>query len=295
MNNQEFIDYLSSKSYPVLKSLAIAQACLESQYGRKHFYNNYLGIKCHNPNLYAGCRLGKTKEFIDGSYKDYKLAFQTYNNIDECIEDYSQIMNLPRYKPVREAINYIEATEEVRYCGYATSITYVQSLRKIIEKYKLYELDFKMNPNDKLARNFIFKESWSTKVVNGFEYERRIPPTKKYIPLIFKGAANLQKIRDRLNICFGSNSKIGRRNKLGEIVLDVASWWRTGIFQRYLKLKGQSTTSTGNHPKGIAIDLYTPRGMTPNQFRDFIRDQCDTDFTYFIVYRWGIHCDWRKC
>jgi len=150
-----------------------------------------------------------------------------------------------------------------------------------------------MKPDDNLTPNFKFKESWSTEVISGFEYKRRIPPTPKYIPLIFKGAFNLQKIRDRLNEKFGSNPKIGRRNKLGEIVIDVGSWWRTKIFQRYLKLTGQSTTSTGNHPKGIAIDLDTPRGMTPTQFRNFIRDECNTDFTFYIVYRWGVHCDWR--
>ncbi|MBA7476355.1 hypothetical protein ES707_11740 [subsurface metagenome] len=147
--------------------------------------------------------------------------------------------------------------------------------------------------NDRLERNFIFGESWSTEVINGVEYERRIAPTIEFISLILKGAFNLQKIRDQLNEKFGSNPKIGRRNKLGEIVIDVASWWRTKIFQIYLKRTKQSITSTGKHPKGIAIDLYTPRGMTPRQFRDFIRDECDTDFTYFITYGWGVHCDWR--
>ncbi|GAI95661.1 unnamed protein product, partial [marine sediment metagenome] len=136
-------------------------------------------------------------------------------------------------------------------------------------------------------------ESWSTEVINGVGYGRKIAPTIEFIPLILKGAKNVQKIRDRLNEKFGNNPKIGRRNKLGEIVVDVASWWRTIIFQIYLYRTKQSTTSTGNHPRGIAIDLYTPRGITPAQFRDFIRDGCDTDFTYFITYGWGVHCDWR--
>ena len=155
-----------------------------------------------------------------------------------------------------------------------------------------------MKSTDKLTRNFIFKESWSTEVITkpdcgSVEYKRRVPPPKEKIPLIYKGAFNLQKIRNRLNEKFGSNPKIGRRDKFGEIVVDVASWWRTVVFQLYLYLTGQSTTSTGNHPKGIAIDLYAPRGMTPKQFRNFIRDECNTDFTYYIIYRWGVHCNWR--
>lgn len=152
MTNQEFINLLSKKidnikDFPVLKSLAIAQACLESQYGRKHFYNNLFGIKCHDPKKYAGCRLGRTAEFIDGSYKNLSLAFQTYNSFDESLEDYARLMNIPRYKPVREAKNYLEATEQIVACGYATSPSYRDSLRKIIEQYKLYELDNKYEFN----------------------------------------------------------------------------------------------------------------------------------------------------
>ena len=155
-----------------------------------------------------------------------------------------------------------------------------------------------MNYNIKLTRNFIFGESWSTEVITkpdsgSIEYSRKIPPSKEFIPLIYRGAFNAQKIRDKLNERFGDNPKIGRRDKKGEIVLIVGSWWRTKEFQLYLYLTGQSTTSTGNHPKGIAIDYYTPRGMTPKQFRDFIKNECNTDFTYYILYKWGIHCDWR--
>jgi len=147
MNDKEFIELLSKEidsipDFPVLKSLAISQACLESAFGRKHFYNNLFGIKCRDPKKYAGCRLGKTQEYIGGSYGNYKLAFQCYNNFRESLQDYADLMRIARYKPVREARNYIEATDQIRKCGYATSPTYTQNLRKIIEDYKLYELDY---------------------------------------------------------------------------------------------------------------------------------------------------------
>ena len=50
MTPQEFIKLLSDKidkikDFPVLKSLAIAQSCLESRYGEKSFYGNIFGIK----------------------------------------------------------------------------------------------------------------------------------------------------------------------------------------------------------------------------------------------------------
>jgi len=168
VSNQDFINLLSGKidnisNFPVLKSLAIAQACLESRYGQKHFYNNIFGIKCWNVNAYAGCRLGRTSEYIDGSYQhNLSLAFQVYDSIDDSIKDYARLMNIKRYERVRNATNYIEATQAVKDCGYATGITYVQSLRRIIEQYKLYELDNKMEdyyitPNFKYSE-FICKD-----------------------------------------------------------------------------------------------------------------------------------------
>ena len=85
MTPQEFIKLLSDKidkikDFPVLKSLAIAQSCLESRYGEKSFYGNIFGIKCHDPNLYAGCRLGKTAEFVNGNYKNLS-QFRAANKI----------------------------------------------------------------------------------------------------------------------------------------------------------------------------------------------------------------------
>lgn len=191
MKPQEFIEFLSQKidsikDFPVLKSLAISQACLESKYGEKHFYNNLFGIKCRNPNKYAGCRLGKTQEFINGSYKNYNLAFQCYNNFDESLADYIDLMMLDRYKCVREAKNYIQATQAIKDCGYATSISYINSLRKIIEKYKLYELDYKMDKNTQLTRDFKWGEFWC----QGQE------PPLEYYDNIMELAHKLQILRD---------------------------------------------------------------------------------------------------
>ena len=211
MTAQNFINQLSNKidkikDFPVLKSLAIAQACLESQYGQKHFYNNLFGIKCHNLKKYAGCRLGNTKEFIKGSYGDYRLAFQVYNSFDESLEDYARLMNASRYKPVREAKDYVEATENVKACGYATGISYVGSLRKIIEKYKLYEFDSKYNIMNKdlvLTRSFKYGEFWS----NNFGKEK-VPPSDEYYADIFYIANQLQKVRDKLNQDFKPRNEI---------------------------------------------------------------------------------------
>jgi uncharacterized protein YcbK (DUF882 family) len=184
MNRQEFIDLLASKldNCPVLKSLAIAQACLESAFGTRSFYNNIYGIKCWNPDAYAGCRLGRTSEVIDGSYQHgLHLAFQTYHSIDDSIEDYCRLMNISRYKRVREATNYLEATIAIKNCGYATSLTYVESLRRIINQYDLTRYDEGIM---QLTKNFTLSEFGN------------VPD--KYIDNIKEVAIQLQKVRDLL-------------------------------------------------------------------------------------------------
>ena len=189
MTPQEFIKYLvlHVQNVPVLKSLVVAQICIESGFGRHNFYNNYLGIKCHAPNKYAGCRLGKTSEVINGSYQhNLKLAFQTYNNIDECIEDYSRIMNLKRYTPVREAKDYKEACRQVKLCGYATGKLYDVNLIKLIEQYKLYELDNTMD--FQITKNFKYSEFWQ-----GYT-----EPPEQFKDPITELALELQKLRDAI-------------------------------------------------------------------------------------------------
>lgn len=207
MTKQQFIELLVSKldNCPVLKSLAIAQACLESAFGTHSFYNNYYGIKCHNPDKYAGCRLGNTKEVIDGSYHNLKLAFQTYNSIDESIEDYCRLMNISRYKRVREASNYIEATQVIKDCGYATSNTYVNSLRKIIEDYNLTKYDNKIEDFN-LTKNFKLSE---------FNCQGQFPPGE-FWDNIEEVAIQLQKVRDILGrpIIITSGYRTPEYNKL---------------------------------------------------------------------------------
>jgi len=149
------------------------------------------------------------------------------------------------------------------------------------------------NYNDKLTRNIKFGESWSTRVINGIEYKRQVPPTIEYLHDVTITAEEGQIIRDRLNEVYGSNPLIGYRDKNNEIMLLIDSFWREIIFQLYLYKKGLSTTKDGDHPKGKAIDLVTPKGMTPYQFYRFIRYKCNTKFNWFKVYRWGIHCSRR--
>lgn len=190
MEPKEFIDWLipKTKNNVVLQSLLIAQICLESAFGKKHFHNNYLGIKCHKG---VKCRDARTKEYVNGSYRNYRLSFAVYDSIDDCIADYLSILSRERYREVRQARNYIEATEAIRQCGYATSPSYTKNLRKIIEKYHLYILDWKEEPEMKLTKNFEYGEFWSGSI-RGIKIE----PPEEYFERIKRLAGELQKVRD---------------------------------------------------------------------------------------------------
>jgi len=82
-----------------------------------------------------------TSEFVNGKYIKVKCKFRKYNSWEESIKDHSQLLMLKRYAPVRECKDYICATEQIRKCGYATSPTYTQTLRKIIEQNHLQLID----------------------------------------------------------------------------------------------------------------------------------------------------------
>lgn len=150
-----------------------------------------------------------------------------------------------------------------------------------------------LNYDDHLTKNILFGESWSTEVINGQEVKRQVPPDEEYISEVIITAEDGQIIRDKLNEVYGNSPKIGNRNKLNEIMLLIGSFWRSAVFQLYLYKTKQSTTTTGDHPKGKAIDLWTPRGMTPRQFYLFIKNKCNTRFNWFKVYKWGVHCSRR--
>lgn len=150
MKQKGFIEKIKSKAlelqikYIILPSLTISQATCESGGGKSLLaseYNNLFGFKWTKGCGYDYVELW-TSEFVDGRYIRVKARFRRYKNWNESLEDYGRLIGTTkRYAPVRRCKDYICATEQIRRCGYATSPTYTQTLRRIIEQYKLYEFD----------------------------------------------------------------------------------------------------------------------------------------------------------
>lgn len=131
------------EKYGILPSLTIAQAILESGWGRSQLSqcaNNLFGIKAFSD--WIGRRVNlPTTEWYDGQMKIVNAEFRAYDNLIDSIEDHNKLLSYARYKSVTECLDYRDACQKIHECGYATDPRYTEKLVSIIEKNKLFEYD----------------------------------------------------------------------------------------------------------------------------------------------------------
>jgi len=200
-----FIDDIKAKAlnlyytYNILPSLTIAQACLESGYGKHAPGNNLFGFKWTSGCGYDYQEL-PTYEFINGKYVKVLAKFRKYDSLNDSLDDYGKLIGTrPRYKAVIESPTFIEATTEIRNAGYATSPKYTENLNKVILTNKLYRYDYHTNPDMQITKNFKWIESFSAAYVNGKRYYRIIEPPVAYKNNAINVLKNLQIIREHYN------------------------------------------------------------------------------------------------
>lgn len=282
MRQKEFINEIKSlaikeyKEINILPSLTISQAIIESYWGESLLaskYNNLFGMKWTPRCGYDYVELW-TSEFVDGKYVRVKARFRKYDSWEESIKDHSKLLQKTRYKSVLKCQNYIEATVQIKKCGYATSPTYTQTLRKIIEIYELYKEDWKMDFNKKLAPNFKWGEFWSNS-----KRGIKIEPPEKYFDNILKMAKQLQVIRNLLNKPYSDKNK-------HKII--IVSGYRTAEWN---KICGGANESY--HMKGLAVDTRATRINIVKYAFYILRF---TDFNGIGLYKSKnfIHSDLRK-
>ena len=149
------------KKTGVLASVSLAQFLLESGYGRSELAknaNNCFGMKKNlSGNTWPGSTWdGKsiytkqTKEQnTDGSYQTITADFRKYACVEDSIADHSAYLlgakngsNL-RYKGLANEQDYRTAAQIIKNGGYATSLTYVDKLCNLIERWNLTRFDVK--------------------------------------------------------------------------------------------------------------------------------------------------------
>ncbi len=149
MTNSEFIEKIGAlaredmKKSKILASLTIAQAILESGWGRSALAQppnyNLFGIKGDYNGAY--CTF-PTSEYLNGRWCTVNANFRKYPSWAESLADHSALFNRwDRYANLRNNYNYRDVCNKVREDGYATDPSYSAKLINIIEQYNLTKFD----------------------------------------------------------------------------------------------------------------------------------------------------------
>nr|WP_221381254.1 sporangiospore maturation cell wall hydrolase GsmA [Actinoplanes polyasparticus] len=141
---------LGWREYGVPASVTIAQAILESGWGRSGLASvdrNYFGIKCQNGRygtLANGCHDYRTQECTKaGSCFTTTATFRTYASMAHSFRDHGNFLKVnPRYAP---AFNYTKNANafiwNVWKAGYATDPNYYTKVTTLMAQQKLYQYD----------------------------------------------------------------------------------------------------------------------------------------------------------
>lgn len=137
--------YAAQYGYKFISPI-LAQACLESNYGRSGLSqkaHNYFGLKCGSSWKGASINMATKEEYAPGTLTSIRDNFRKYSSLEEGIKGYFDFIQYPRYANLKEATSPVDYLTKIKADGYATSSTYVQSNSNLINTYALTEYDGK--------------------------------------------------------------------------------------------------------------------------------------------------------
>jgi uncharacterized protein (TIGR02594 family) len=137
------------KEFGVPASVTIAQAILESGWGKAHIgsANNYFGIKAQGPTSFGPIAIGTvtvpTREVINGRSVTVNGRFRKYRSMDDSMRDHGRFLrDNPRYRPAfshsRDPNAFAQA---IHRAGYATDPKYSSLLIGLMKQWDLYQFD----------------------------------------------------------------------------------------------------------------------------------------------------------
>lgn len=200
MTQQEFINQIG----PIIKkycekygykypSAIIAQACLESNYGKSSLgykYHNYFGMKCGSGWKGKSVNLKTKEEYTKGTLTTIRDNFRAYETIEEGVDGYFKFISAKRYSNLKNATSSKNYLELIKQDGYATSSNYVNNVYNVVLKKDLLKFD---------DINFEVKE------------ETKQEENKQEIIYIVKKGDTLIKIAKKYNTNY---MEIARNNKI---------------------------------------------------------------------------------
>lgn len=135
------------KKHNIPASITIAQAGLESNWGRSRLankYNNLFGIKANKDDEKVRMY---TTEHVNGRDIQVKQNFTVYNSWADSIDAHTLLIingtadNHTRFRGVQTKTDYQRAAYELQKNGYATDPNYANKLIYAIKRFKLAQYD----------------------------------------------------------------------------------------------------------------------------------------------------------
>ena len=139
--------------YRLYPSTVLAMAALESGYNLNA--ETLFGIKGEGQIL-------DTTEYIDGKYVNVKDSFKLYPSISASVQGLYDLMQIERYHPACECVEWEEECRQIQKCGYATDPEYSDKLISIINSYQLTmfnSLDNMLVNEEETPENIVQNES----------------------------------------------------------------------------------------------------------------------------------------
>jgi flagellum-specific peptidoglycan hydrolase FlgJ len=113
----------------------IAQAAMETGWGKHVKGNNIMGVKSHGKKDRL---MVQTHEVIDGKRIKVRDNFRQYDSYDDSIADYGSFLQQnKRYKPMLQAATLQEQVEALGKSGYATDPEYADKVMAIAKSKRL--------------------------------------------------------------------------------------------------------------------------------------------------------------
>ncbi|OZQ71069.1 glucosaminidase domain-containing protein [Paenibacillus taichungensis] len=146
LTNPFFIAYASAaqeeeRRSGVPASISLAQAALESGYGKRSICNNMFGIKANKSWKGPTCT-ATTHEEIGGISVQIQAKFRSYSSPLASFADHSAfLLKNSRYKKALKMENPFAFANELQRAGYATDSQYANKLKSIMRSQNLVALD----------------------------------------------------------------------------------------------------------------------------------------------------------
>lgn len=120
----------------------LAQAICESGWGKSTLaskYHNYFGMKCGSSWNGKSVNMQTKEEYTAGTLTSISANFRAYNSIEEGIKGYFDFIQYSRYANLKISTTTDMFIEWIKADGWATSSTYVKTLKSIVNTYGLLQ------------------------------------------------------------------------------------------------------------------------------------------------------------